>query len=44
MAEVPLARLGLSAELAAAIVFIASAEASYITGHILSVDGGRSVN
>ena len=42
--EVPLARLGLSEEVAAAIVFIASDEASYITGHILNVDGGHSVN
>jgi NAD(P)-dependent dehydrogenase (short-subunit alcohol dehydrogenase family) len=32
--------MGLSEELADAIVFIASDEASYITGHILNVDGG----
>jgi NAD(P)-dependent dehydrogenase (short-subunit alcohol dehydrogenase family) len=37
-------RLGLSEELANAIVFIASDEASYITGHILNVDGGKTVN
>jgi NAD(P)-dependent dehydrogenase (short-subunit alcohol dehydrogenase family) len=37
-------RLGLSEELANAIVFIASDEASFITGHILNVDGGRSAN
>jgi len=42
--QVPLDRLGLSEELADAIVFIASDEASYITGHILNVDGGHSVN
>jgi NAD(P)-dependent dehydrogenase (short-subunit alcohol dehydrogenase family) len=42
--EVPLARLGLSEELAAAIVFIGSDDASYITGHILNVDGGHSAN
>jgi NAD(P)-dependent dehydrogenase (short-subunit alcohol dehydrogenase family) len=41
---VPMARLGLSEELAAAIVFIASDQASYITGHILNVDGGHSAN
>jgi NAD(P)-dependent dehydrogenase (short-subunit alcohol dehydrogenase family) len=35
-------RLGLSEELANAIVFIASDEASYITGHILNVDGGQT--
>jgi NAD(P)-dependent dehydrogenase (short-subunit alcohol dehydrogenase family) len=39
---VPMARLGLSEELANAIVFIASDEASYITGHILNVDGGHT--
>ena len=37
-------RLGLSEELADAIVFIASDEASYITGHVLNVDGGLSAN
>jgi NAD(P)-dependent dehydrogenase (short-subunit alcohol dehydrogenase family) len=41
---VPMARLGLSEELASAIVFIASDEASFITGHILNVDGGHSAN
>src|SRR5947207_9869396 len=39
---VPMGRLGLSEELANAIVFVASDEASYITGHILNVDGGHS--
>ena len=39
---VPMARLGLSEELANAIVFIASDEASYITGHVLNVDGGHT--
>jgi NAD(P)-dependent dehydrogenase (short-subunit alcohol dehydrogenase family) len=39
---VPMGRLGLSEELAAAIVFIASDEASFITGHVLNVDGGKS--
>ena len=37
---VPMARLGLSEELANAIVFIASDEASFVTGHVLNVDGG----
>jgi NAD(P)-dependent dehydrogenase (short-subunit alcohol dehydrogenase family) len=41
---VPLARLGLSEEVADGIVFIASDEASFITGHILNVDGGHSAN
>ena len=39
---VPMNRLGLSEEVAEAIVFIASDEASFITGHILNVDGGKS--
>ena len=39
---VPMARLGLSEELASAIVFIASDKASYITGHVLNVDGGKT--
>jgi NAD(P)-dependent dehydrogenase (short-subunit alcohol dehydrogenase family) len=39
---VPMNRLGLSEDVASAIVFIASDEASFITGHILNVDGGKS--
>jgi len=40
--EVPMGRLGLSEEVANGIVFLASDEASYITGHVLNVDGGMS--
>jgi NAD(P)-dependent dehydrogenase (short-subunit alcohol dehydrogenase family) len=39
---VPMNRLGRSEEVANAIVFIASDEASFITGHVLNVDGGKS--
>jgi NAD(P)-dependent dehydrogenase (short-subunit alcohol dehydrogenase family) len=39
---VPMGRLGLPEELANAIVFVASDEASFITGHVLNVDGGKS--
>ncbi len=39
---VPMARLGLTEERANAIVFVASDEASFITGHVLNVDGGKS--
>jgi NAD(P)-dependent dehydrogenase (short-subunit alcohol dehydrogenase family) len=39
---VPMGRLGLSEELADAIVFVGSDEASFITGHVLNVDGGKS--
>jgi NAD(P)-dependent dehydrogenase (short-subunit alcohol dehydrogenase family) len=42
MTGVPIGRLGLSEELANAIVFIASDEASFITGHVLNVDGGKT--
>jgi NAD(P)-dependent dehydrogenase (short-subunit alcohol dehydrogenase family) len=41
-ATVPMGRLGLTEELANAIVFIASDEASFVNGHILNVDGGKS--
>ena len=41
---VPMARLGLSEEQANAIVFIGSDEASFITGHILNVDGGKTAS
>ncbi len=43
-AEVPLGRLGRSEEVADGIIFLASDEARFITGHILNVDGGHSVN
>ncbi|WP_300654397.1 SDR family NAD(P)-dependent oxidoreductase, partial [Pseudomonas sp.] len=38
---IPLKRVGLPLELANAILFLASDEASYITGACLPVDGGR---
>lgn len=40
MAETPIGRIGTPDELAAAIVFLASERASYITGAVLQVDGG----
>jgi 3-oxoacyl-[acyl-carrier protein] reductase len=38
--RIPLGRMGAPAEIAAAIVFLASDEAAYITGQVLSVNGG----
>ncbi len=39
-ARIPLGRLGSDADVAAAIVFLASEEAGYITGHVLNINGG----
>ncbi|MCC6539837.1 MAG: 3-oxoacyl-[acyl-carrier-protein] reductase [Bryobacterales bacterium] len=40
LAKVPLKRLGSPADVAAAVRFLASDEAAYITGHVLAVNGG----
>ena len=40
IAETPIGRIGTPEELAAAVVFLASERASYITGAVLRVDGG----
>jgi 3-oxoacyl-[acyl-carrier protein] reductase len=39
-AQIPLGRLGTADDVAAAACFLASDEASYITGHVLAVNGG----
>jgi 3-oxoacyl-[acyl-carrier protein] reductase len=39
-ARIPLGRLGAPRDVAASIVFLASDEAAYITGHVLDVNGG----
>lgn len=40
--HIPARRLGTSREVAAAVVFLASPDAAYITGHVLTVDGGMT--
>lgn len=40
LGRVPANRLGTAEEIAAAAVFLASAEAAYITGHTLNINGG----
>jgi NAD(P)-dependent dehydrogenase (short-subunit alcohol dehydrogenase family) len=39
---VPLGRVGEPAEIARAAVFLASERASFITGHVLTIDGGKT--
>ena len=38
--QIPLGRVGTTDDVAAAVAFLASDHASYITGHVLSVNGG----
>lgn len=40
LATVPLARMGKPEDIAAAVKFLVSEDASYITGHVLAVNGG----
>ncbi len=40
LGEIPLGRMGQPQEVAAAVAFLASEDASYITGHTLHVNGG----
>ena len=38
----PIGRIGQPGELAPAVLFLASEGASYITGQVVAIDGGRS--
>lgn len=41
--NIPMARIGTASQVAKAIIFITSEYASKITGHIMAVDGGKSL-
>jgi 3-oxoacyl-[acyl-carrier protein] reductase len=43
LATVPLGRLGTGSEVASAVVYLASDEAAYVTGHTLHVNGGMAM-
>jgi 3-oxoacyl-[acyl-carrier protein] reductase len=43
LASVPMGRLGEGADIAAAVVYLASSEASYVTGQTLHVNGGMAM-
>jgi NAD(P)-dependent dehydrogenase (short-subunit alcohol dehydrogenase family) len=44
VAGVPFKRVGTPGEIADAIVFVASRKASFITGQIISVNGGKTAS
>lgn len=41
--KTPLGRIGRQGEVTGAVVFLASDEASFVTGHVLNVDGGWTI-
>lgn len=43
LSDVPMGRLGVGADIAAAVAYLASTEAAYVTGQTLHVNGGMSM-
>ena len=41
--KIPLGRIGAAEDIANAVAFLASEQASYITGQVLCIDGGLSM-
>ncbi|MDD5075903.1 MAG: SDR family oxidoreductase, partial [Sphaerochaetaceae bacterium] len=41
--NIPLGRIGTPEEVAKAVLFLASGDASYITGQVIAVDGGMAM-
>jgi 3-oxoacyl-[acyl-carrier protein] reductase len=44
LGQTPLKRFGTTDEVAATIAFLCSPDAGYITGQIISIDGGMSMH
>jgi 3-oxoacyl-[acyl-carrier protein] reductase len=40
----PLKRMGTAVEVASAVAYLASEDASYVTGQVLAVDGGMTMS
>ena len=43
LGQIPLGRVGNVADIAKTVAFLASDDAAYITGQVLSVDGGMAI-
>jgi 3-oxoacyl-[acyl-carrier protein] reductase len=43
MANIPMKRMGVGADIAAAVVYLASDQAGYVTGQTLHINGGMAM-
>jgi glucose 1-dehydrogenase len=43
LGQIPAGRFGLPRDVAGAVAFLVSADAAWITGHVLVVDGGQTL-